>query len=279
MTALRPPMPYLGGKMRLAEQIVSLLPAHEHYVEPYAGSLAVLLAKPASAMETVNDLDSDLVTFWRMLRDRPVDLARVCALTPHARAEHAAAYELEAQDELERARRVWVQLTQGRAGVRTRTGWRHYVNPAGSSASMPDYLAGYVDRMAAAASRLADVSLESRPALELIASYGRDRRVLLYVDPPYLGATRRSGGYAVDMPGEAEHRELAEALHAARAAVVLSGYPSQLYDELYAGWDRHTIAASTGQGGTWEARTEVLWSNRPLGIQPSLPLFGPAVAS
>lgn len=268
---MRPPFPYLGGKMLLAEQIVSLLPAHDHYVEPFAGSLSVLLAKPRSPMETVNDLDGDLMTFWRVLRERPEELARLCALTPHSRAEHAAAYDLDACGEMERARRVWVQLTQGRAGVRSRTGWRHYVNPAGSSASMPDYLAGYVGRIAPAAGRLAGVSLEARPALEVIASYGRDPRVLLFVDPPYLGATRRSGGYLHDMPGEAEHRELAETLHACRAAVVLSGYPSDLYDrDLYAGWDRHTFAASTGQGGAWEARTEVVWSNRPLGVQRSL---------
>lgn len=66
------------------------------------------------------------------------------------------------------------------------------------------------------------------------------------------------------MRAEKDHRELAEALHAARAAVVLSGYPSDLYDnELYADWERVDFAASTGQGGTWANRTEVLWSNRP----------------
>src|SRR5438874_318085 len=101
MTAVRPPMPYLGGKMRLAEHLVALFPGHEHYVEPYAGSLSVLLAKAPSAMETVNDLDGDLVTFWRVLREKPTELARVCALTPHARAEHAAAYDLDGADDLE----------------------------------------------------------------------------------------------------------------------------------------------------------------------------------
>jgi DNA adenine methylase len=77
--------------------------------------------------------------------------------------------------------------------------------------------------------------------------------------------------YRMEMRGDDEHRKLAEALHAARAAVVLSGYPSDLYDrELYPGWDRHTIATSTGQGGKWDARTEVLWSNRPLGVRRQL---------
>jgi DNA adenine methylase len=110
------------------------------------------------------------------------------------------------------------------------------------------------------------------PALDLIARYGVEPDVLLYVDPPYLGSTRSNdNAYRCEMRTEAEHRDLADALHAARAAVVLSGYPSDLYDrELYAGWDRHTIAASTGQGGTWANRTEVLWSNRPIGPQPAL---------
>ncbi|MGH3656695.1 MAG: DNA adenine methylase [Micromonosporaceae bacterium] len=268
---MKPPITYLGGKTTLAERIANLLPEHEHYVEPFAGSLSVLLAKRLSDHETVNDLDADLVTFWRVLRDQPEELERVCALTPHSRAEHAASYDVVGVPDVERARRVWVQLTQGRAGVRTRTGWRHYVTPAGSSASMPRYLAGYVGRIAPAAARLVGVSLECRPALEVIASYGRDSRVLLYVDPPYLGSARNSGGYLNDMPTEAQHRELAEALRACKAAVVISGYPSDLYDRvLYRAWERHAMPASTGQGGAWANRTEVLWSNRPLPTQMSL---------
>lgn len=164
------------------------------------------------------------------------------------------------------ARRVWIQLSQGRAGQRRRTGWRHYVDPAGSSYAMPDYLDGYVRRMYDAAERLAGVSLESRPALDLIDRYGRiPDRVVLYVDPPYLGTARNSGGYLHDMPDEQGHRDLAAALRACKATVVLSGYPSDLYDlDLYAGWHRTEFGASTGQGGTWANRTEVLWSNRPL---------------
>lgn len=265
-------MPYFGGKITLAPRIAALFPAHDHYVEPYCGSLAVLLAKPPSRHETVNDLDGDLVTFWRVLREQPADLARACALTPHARAEHAAAYEPGHLEDLECARRVWVQLTQGRAGTRRRTGWRHYVNPAGSSASMPDYLVGYIERIAPAAERLHAVSLECVPALDLIAKYGNQPDVLLYVDPPYLGSTRTGSwdGYPHEVRGEDDHRELAEALHAARAAVVLSGYGSDLYDrELYPDWDRVTFAAGTGQGG-WGNRTEVLWSNRPLGATVAL---------
>lgn len=269
---MKPPVPYFGGKMTIGPAIAALLPSHGHYVEPYCGSLAVLLAKPPSDHETVNDLDRRLVTFWRVLRDRPAELARVCALTPHSRVEHAEAEMLDAPDDLELARQVFVRLTQGRSGQLRRTGWRNYVNPAGSSASLPDYLAGYVGRIAPVAERLQHVSLEASPALDLIAKFGAEPDVLLYVDPPYLGSTRSRtwDGYEHEMRAEQDHRDLAAALRAARAAVVISGYPCDLYDlELYAGWDRHTFAAGTGQGVGWANRTEVIWSNRPLGAQMS----------
>lgn len=270
---MKPPVCYFGGKTTLAPRIAALLPPHGHYVEPYAGGLSVLLAKRPSAMETVNDLDGAVVTFWRVLRDRPAELARVCALTPHSRAEYdAVVEEMEVPDELETARRVFVRLTQGRTGQLVRTGWRHYVDPGGSSASMPAYLAGYVARLAPAAERIAGVSLECRPALEVVERYGRSADVLLYVDPPYLGSTRGGGNaYRHEMRGESDHRGLAAALTRCAAAVVLSGYASDLYDlDLYAGWHRHAMPAGTGQGGVWANRTEVLWSNRPFTGQAAL---------
>lgn len=92
---------------------------------------------------------------------------------------------------------------------------------------------------------------------------------MIYADPPYLGSTRKSGRYKHEMLTAVEHEELAEGLHQARAAVVLSGYDSPLYDRLYADWDRVEIPTTTGQGGTRQGRTEVLWSNRPISA-PSL---------
>lgn len=270
MTA--PPITYFGGKSSLADRIVSLLPEHQHYVEPFCGSLAVLLAKPRVPMETVNDLDGDLMLFWRVLRDRPEDLARVCALTPHSRGEHELSFDRPPElDELERARRVWVRLTQGRSGLLRRTGWRHYADPHGG-AGMPAYLAGYVGRLLPAASRLAGVSLECRPALDLIAKYGRYPNVLLYVDPPYLGSTRIWGNqYIHELRSDDEHCELGRALLDCSASVVLSGYASPLYDDLFGGWHRLDLSSFTGNGRTGEqARTEVLWSNRSITIQPGL---------
>jgi DNA adenine methylase len=268
---MKSPVPYFGSKQTIAPWIVSLLPNQGHYVEPFAGSLSVLLAKRPSPMETVNDLDGDLMLFWRVLRDRPTDLIRACALTPHGRAELLAAHAT-ADDELEQARRVWVRLSQSLGGHLRKSGWRHYVNPAAKGGfGMPSYLDGYVDRMAAVAERLHAVSLESMPALDVIAKYGRHTEVLLYVDPPYLGTTREpTTRYRHEMKTDTEHRELADALAACKATVVLSGYHSPLYDQLYDGWHRHEQATTTGNGKGDQARTEVLWANQPLGHQLDL---------
>lgn len=83
MTAapVQPPMTYFGGKTRLARRVAALLPRHEHYVECFAGSLAILLAKAPSRLETVSDLDGDLMAFWRTLRERP------CRPRPSVRAD------------------------------------------------------------------------------------------------------------------------------------------------------------------------------------------------
>lgn len=267
---VKSPVPYFGSKQTIAPWIASLLPAHDHYVEPFCGGLSVLLAKRPSRMETVNDLDGELMTFWRVLRDRPDELLRACMLTPHSRAELAATWA-PTTDDLELARRIWCRLAQGRSGTLRNTGWRHYIDPAGSVTSMPGYLEAYALRLAAAAERLHAVSLEALPALTLIGKYGAQPDVLLYVDPPYLGSTRGWGrNYRHEMKSETEHRELAAALGDCKATVVLSGYHSPLYDELYDGWHRYEQQSMTGNAKTAKGRVEVLWANRPLGGRLSL---------
>lgn len=279
---MKPPFAYYGGKTTMADRIVSLLPEHSHYVEPFAGSLAVLLAKPRSEMETVNDLDRDLMTFWQVLRDRPDDLERVMHVTPHSRAEHEAAYDLDVPDDLERARRVWVLLSQGRGSTLRKTGWRFYRDLAGSTYSMPDYLTAYAERVPPAAARLHGVSLECRDAVEVVRDYGKHPNVLLYVDPPYLASTRNSTNYRHEMPSAAQHTELLTALLECRSSVVLSGYHSPLYDDLLGDWHRVEFSAWTGNGirdGSTRVdgvRMEVLWSNRQLGTQGVLDFGGEA---
>ncbi|MDR3083098.1 MAG: DNA adenine methylase [Streptomyces sp.] len=267
---MKSPVPYFGSKQRIAPWIASLLPNHDHYVEPFCGGLSVLFAKRPAPMETVNDLDGELMTFWRVLRDRPEELIRACMVTPHSRFELEATWE-PTEDDLELARRIWCRLAQGRSGTLRNTGWRHYIDPAGSAVGMPGYLEAYVNRLASAAERLHGVSLEALPALDLIGKYGKQPRVLLYVDPPYLGTTRGWGNnYRVEMKTELEHRELAAALADCKATVVLSGYHSDLYDELFDGWHRYEQQTMTGNALSAKGRTEVLWSNVRLGDQLDL---------
>lgn len=273
--ALRPPIGYFGSKILVARRIVDLLPEHSGYIEPYCGSLAVLLAKRPTGFEVVNDKDRDLQTFWRVLRNQPRELARLCRLTPHSRAEYADSWPIpEGTDDLERARLVWVKLTQGRGGAFRPTGWRYHEAPGSRTSTMPRTLAGYVERMEAVAARLAAVSLECRPALDVIERYGRDPKSLVYVDPPYLYDVRgrrasqknSEATYRHDMGEEADHVELGAALRDCRSIVVVSGYAHPLYDDdLFAGWHRTEIRTGTGQNSRvgWQERTEVLWCNRP----------------
>lgn len=267
---LKPPFGYYGGKTILAPKIAELLPKHEHYIEPFAGSLAVLLAKEPSRSETINDLDSDLMIFWKVLRDQPDELERVAMLTPHAREEYAASKDLECADDLERARRVWVRLTQGRSNSMKPTGWR---NNRDVSKVMATHIKAYSRNINPAAMRLASVTLENRDALELIRDYGTEPSVCIYADPPYLGSTR-AANYRMEMLGDDLHVKLAAALRGCKASIVLSGYASPLYEELYPGWNRMELKAPTSLSGS-AAPNEVLWSNVPLGTQEAFD-FGEA---
>jgi DNA adenine methylase len=281
VSGLPVPFPYYGGKARLAPWIVSLLPAHRVYVEPFCGSAAVLFAKPPSTVEVINDLDGNVVTFFRVLRERPEELVRVLELTPYARQEYlTASLSDPTLDELERARRFFVRATQGfnAAGVGRRA--KSWSNGMRRGASQAQTVINQVGRLWDAARRLRQVVVDNRDATTVIAAYaGPD--VAMYVDPPYLASTR-SGlrctaelDYTHDTSTDADHRALAEQLHATRAAVLLSGYPSPLYDELYADWHRiETVVhrPSTNRRGRRDAApgVEVIWSNRELATQLAL---------
>ena len=279
---MRPPTQYFGSKGRLAPWIANLLPPHRTYVEPFAGSAAVLFAKPPSPTEVINDRDGDLVVLFRVLRDRGPELARALRYTPYARAELAAAgLEDAGLDELERARRVFVRLNMSISRTLGRQrGFAAAYNTNGADHARK--FASLVDQLEATAGRLRRVIIENRPALEVIAKYGA-ANAAIYCDPPYLDSTRsaqakrRGADYACEYASEAEHRELARALLSTPAAVLISGYPSPLYEALYAGWWRveRTVdkPSSLTSGGRATRAVEAVWSNRPLHQQ--LQLAGP----
>lgn len=270
---MRPPFAYYGGKARMAPWIASLLPAHEVYVEPFAGSAAVLFAKTPARHEVMNDIDGDVVNFFRVLRSRPDELEVACRLTPYAREEFAAARLDEDVDDLERARRWWVRSTQSFGQVANdQTGWSISL---AQTRDRPHQLVDRVAQLAAVAERLAPVFIENDDALSIIERYDRPDAAL-YVDCPYLDVTRtalagrgRARNYTHEFATEAQHRALAGVLADCAGAVLLSGYPSALYDDLYGDWwsvSRGTRKTSgAGRVGCRDRAVEVIWSNRPLG--------------
>lgn len=256
---MEPIIRYPGSKSRIAPWIVSHFPTHAAYLEPYFGSGTVLYAKGRSDSEIVNDLDGEITNLFRVLRNRPEELARAVALTPWSREEFRASFERKNVDELEWARRFityWWQAV-GCRGI-TATGfcvdYHGKVKPARSVTWM-----NLPERLFAVAERLQGVQIECRPALELIERCNC-RDVLIYADPPYVGTTRKGRLYPFEMREEAEHAALLESLDRHSGPALLSGYDNSLYRERLSGWKVVAREATCQKPGT---RVECLWLNPP----------------
>ena len=268
----KPALRFYGGKWSLADWVISYFPygfEKMHYVEPFGGAAGVLLSKPPSILETYNDLDSRLVTFFRVLRERPNELARVLELTPFSREEYRESHS-PAGDELETARRFFVSQWQSIGGANGRkTGWRILRFPDGRyTAPARDY-ARAIENLNDVARRFWGVQIENLPALELIRKTDSPDS-LFYVDPPYPLETRGSKGksYSYEMT-LGEHRELSETLERLRGYVLLSSYRSGLYDELFPAWSRVDQKTQTMSGGS---AVESLYLNPRLAAELGLTL-------
>lgn len=261
----RPVLRYHGGKWRLAPWIISHFPAHRIYVEPYGGAASVLMRKTRSYAEVYNDLDGEVVNVFRVLRDPELaeGLTELLRLTPYSRDEFGLAYE-HSDDPVEQARRTLFRAGAGFGSVAAsgrKTGFRDNSMRSGSTPAhgwsrFPEQVAHFV-------SRLAGVVIDNRPALHVIQRHDSPD-TLFYVDPPYPFSTRTPTAkwdriYRHEMEEE-DHRALAEVLHTANGAVVISGYGCPLYDDdLYPDWQRVERRAN-GAGKTGSVRrTEVLW--------------------
>lgn len=243
---------YPGSKARLARWIVEQFPPHECYLEPFAGSAVVLFAKPRSPVEMLNDLDGRVCNFFKVLRDRPEELARAAELTPWARSEYEQSQEDEG-DELERARRFLVRCWQGFNGSTSDDGgWLKLCRSAGQTLEFTRWPT-LPERIKATAARLRGVQLENRTALEVIR-WANDRDALLYCDPPYCTGGSR---YLYTMDEEA-HESLLDALCDHKGPVFLSAYDSALYESRLKGWHRLSHRRPVLESSV---RTEVLWLN------------------
>lgn len=245
---------YPGAKNRIASWICGYMPRHDVYLEPFAGSLSVLLNKQRCHIETVNDLDGEIVNFFKVLRDDKDDLMKAVRLTPFSRQEYIEAYSQTA-DPVEKARRFAIKCWMGfGCGNLYQNGFKsgqqtHSPNPARSWAGLPE-------TMELAAERLRGVQIECLPAVELIKRYDTSD-VFIYADPPYLHATRKNYLYRHEMTDE-EHIELLKVLIGHPGKVLLSGYDNDLYNELLGGW-RKVQKNTLAEGG--RKRTEIMWMN------------------
>jgi DNA adenine methylase len=280
MSANVSPVAWYGGKSRLSSWIAGLLPRHDTYIEVFGGGAAVLFAKPRARLEVYNDIDHGLVTFFRVLRERPAELQRALALTPYARAEYERCRDSWAtvEDELERARRWYVRTQMAFACSETR-GWGFEVDGAHSGGTRASGYATAVDNLCRFAERLRRVQVDRLDWRACLDRYDRPGAAF-YLDPPYHPDTRgryRHNGYRHDLDADA-HEQLIARVRELEASVLVSGYRHPLYDrELEAaGFERHEFAhhstaarARTGRG----ARTEVLWRRLRSGAAESLPLW------
>lgn len=266
MTApIGPALRYHGAKWRLAPWTLGFFPEHVCYTEAFGGAAGVLLRKPRCYAEVYNDLDGDIVNFFRVLRDPATRGALIdaCALTPYAREEFDLAWE-PTDDAVERARRTAVRAamsfgsagsTKGRSGFRIDTRRKHGI----ASHVWAAYPAG----IGLVGERFQGVVIENRPAATVLIQHDAPD-TLHFVDPPYLPSTRDRHAmdryYRHEMT-QLDHGELIGVLRELEGMVVLCGYPSELYDEELVGWSRHTTRSrASGNRGT-VLRNEVVWLN------------------
>lgn len=257
---------YPGSKWGLANWIIGHFPAgYERmvYLEPFVGSGAVFFNKRPGAVETINDLDSNIVNLFRVLREQPDELHRVLELTPYSREEYDLAFE-ECDDPLEKARRFMVMTTQtiGAKLDGTKCGWRNHKVPkiGGTACKWGGICADSIIEIASLRLRGDTthlVQIEHQDAFTLIERYNNSN-VLMYLDPPYLRNTRRSGKLYKHELNTEEQKRLLELITASKAKIIISGYENELYDTVLSSWHKDITESQVTSGAV---ATEAIWYN------------------
>lgn len=261
LTPERPVLRYFGGKWRLAPWIISHMPAHRIYVEPFGGGASVLLRKNPVFSEIYNDLDGEIVNVFRVMRTRSWELKDQLLLTPWARSEYELSFE-PTDDPLESARRVIVRSFMGFASDsvtgQRQSGFRRQSHNSGR-APEKDWI-NYLDALDSFVWRLRGVVLENQDAFEVMPIHDSSE-TLYFVDPPYVHSTRGTSNSYRHEYSEADHEKLCSLLRELKGMVLLCGYENPIYDKL--GWAAIKREAFADQA---QPRTEVLWLN-PAAVQ------------
>lgn len=258
---MRSVLKYPGSKWNIAPQLVSLIPEHHSYLEPYFGSGAVFFHKPPSDIETINDLDSDVVNLFRCIQKDSERLARLIMTTPFSREEYDLQFKSPegaiCNNPFERAAGFLIRCWQGH-GFRTngyKVGWKNDVQGRERMYALWNWyrLPEWVIEIA---ERLKTVQIENRPALEVIQRFNY-ANVFMYLDPPYVLSARTGKQYKHEMEAP-EHEELLRVIVKSNAKIMISGYDTELYNDYLHDWRKEKFSSCAEQG---KPRTEVVWMN------------------
>jgi len=261
---------YYGGKSYHLEFLYSHFPEHICYVEPFGGSAVVILNKKSSKVEVYNDIYSDVVNFFRVLREQPEELIRQLELTPYSREEHKLSKVMDNTiSDIERARRFFVATRQSIASV-IDNDWSYNILAHNQQHAITvDHWNNSIHKLSAVASRLKHIQIENLPAIDVIKKYDNPN-TFFYCDPPYVMDTRKTEkGYNHEMTEE-QHIELSEILHNVKGKFAISGYNGELYTELYKDcyfYQKETKSFAAVVKTEDKKRTECLWTNYDEGEQ------------
>lgn len=256
---------YPGAKNRVAGWICEHIPPHEVYVEPYFGSGAVFFNKIPAKIETINDLDDNVVNYFKVVRDSWNELSDLLNMTPYGREEYYRAFEVSQNDsDVERARKFAVRCWQGFGCSNLYKNGFRSSQQKGSPHTTKEWRE-IPERLYMAMERLKNAQIEKLPAVDLIRRYNHES-VFIYADPPYLHGTRKNYLYTHEMTDD-DHVELLNALKEHPGRVMISGYDNGLYNEILDGW-RKTEKKTQAEGGI--SRIETLWMNYDIPEQQSL---------
>jgi DNA adenine methylase len=243
-----------GAKWRIADWIIRQFPRHDVYVEPFFGSGAVFFRKAPSGTETINDIDSNIVNLFRVVRDSADELAEVLEMTPYSRAEYLGCHEIKG-NEIEQARRFLVRVWQAFGGkTYCKSSWAH---DRTNTVFRPKYWCQLPARLIAIVERLKMAQIECMDALELIPMYNRTN-TLLYVDPPYLKSTRTQLHYECEFSTSDQHEQLLQLCQKHTGPCIVSSYENELYNDILVGWSKHSMKTQTNCAGT---ATEIIYLN------------------
>lgn len=261
---MKTPITYYGGKQTMAPLIISLMPEHILYGEPFTGGGAVFFQKPRSRVEVLNDTNGELMNFYKVARDSFRPLQKMIQRTLHCRSAHSQAKIIYSNpdlfDEVRRAWAVWVLCSQGFASKMDGPfGFDKTANT--TSKRIHNKRLNFTN---AIAERLELAQIESADALYVIKSRDHEE-AFFYCDPPYVGSNcGHYKGYT-----ETDFHALLTLLSAIKGKFLLSSYPSELLDSFIKahGWNfitRGMLVTVNSKSGNQKTKTEVLTANYPL---------------